>query len=147
MTLVAAVAQNAVIGRNGSLPWHIAEDLRLFRFLTRGKTLVVGRKTFQSPGFPLADRKHIVVDRNFVPTAFPDDAFVVGGAQIYRLFWPRVRRVFISLIHAEFDGDVFLPEEIFALVAGGCSNFQLVERRFYAVLPVPFTFYDFRRRD
>ncbi len=147
-TLVAAVSENGVIGRNGTLPWRIPEESRLFRRLTWGGTLVVGKKTFESSGFPLPGRRHIVVSRkNEFTLNGNENVFVIGGAEIYRLFWPKINAVYLSLIHAEYDGDVRLPDEIFTLASKKNPKFSLVERRFYAALPVPFTFFRFRRNE
>jgi dihydrofolate reductase len=147
--LVVAVGENGVIGRNGALPWHIPEELRLFRRLTWGGTLIMGRKTFESLSAPLVGRKTVVVGRRppFVsPDAVRGDekTYVVGGAEIYRLFWPRVDEMFVSLVHCRASGDVFLPEEILAVLSGS-SEFACVESRFHAVLPTPFTLLRFRR--
>ena len=146
MTLVAAASENGFIGKNGALPWRVPEELKLFRRLTWGGTVVVGRKTFEAPGFPLPGRKNVVISRMRDDSIPPENnVFVIGGAEIFRLFWPRINIAFLSLIHTEIDGDVRLPDEILHLFSKECSTFELVERRFYPALPVPFTFYRFHR--
>ena len=123
--LVVARARNGVIGRNGSLPWHLPEDLKRFKRLTLGTAMVMGRKTFDSlPGL-LPRRRHIVVtrDRNWrvdgaevahsLPDAFalaaPDDVSIIGGAEIFRLALAFADRVELTEVLAEVAGDTVMP--------------------------------------
>lgn len=121
---VVAYDRNRVMGRGGTLPWHLPEDLRHFKRLTLGKPVVMGRKTFESIGKPLRDRRNIVVTRNtayepqgaqaarsvdevFHMTADDREIAVIGGAEIFNEFAPFVDTVFATEIDAEIDGDVF----------------------------------------
>jgi dihydrofolate reductase len=124
--LVVARARNGVIGRNGTLPWHLAEDLKRFKRLTLGTAMVMGRKTFDSlPGL-LPKRRHIVITRDrgwraegtevahSLPEAFalaaPDDVSVIGGAEIFRLALLFVDRLELTEVLAEVEGDTVMPD-------------------------------------
>ncbi len=118
VTLILAAAQNGVIGKDGAIPWHISEDLKHFKNITLGKPIIMGRKTWDSlPKKPLPGRRNIVVTRQAgwqadgaeVMTlqqalAVPD-AFVIGGAEIYRAALPLARRIELTEVHRNFDGD------------------------------------------
>lgn len=123
IALVAALTRNRVIGRDGGMPWHLPADLRHFRRLTRGQTVVMGRKTYASIGRPLPDRVNIVVtrDRQFAApgcevvhsvAALLGDGrplYVIGGAELYRAFLPHADRMHLTRIHADLPGDTFFP--------------------------------------
>lgn len=138
------------MGRGGALPWHLPEDLRHFRRLTLDKPVVMGRKTFESIGKPLAKRRNIILTRN--TTYWPqgadvarsvDDVFslteqdreiaVIGGAEIFNEFAPFVDTAFVTEVDAEIDGDVYyMPPERKATreVIGSCPP---DERNAYAM--------------
>ena len=126
VSLVAAMAENRVIGRNGRLPWHLPDEIKHFKRLTVDHTVVMGRKTFEEIGRPLPNRRNVVISRNpnFHPggvTVVPDldealalgatesEVFVIGGGEIYRLALPRADRLYLTVIHAPFEGDVHFP--------------------------------------
>ena len=127
VTLVAAVAANGVIGRDGGLPWHLPDDLRHLKRLTRGHVLVMGRRTFDSIGRPLPERTTIVVTRQpdwraegvltaaGVPEALTraaeidDQVFVLGGQEIFRLAMPVADAMVISRVDARPEGDTVFP--------------------------------------
>ncbi|MFQ5703328.1 MAG: dihydrofolate reductase [Gemmatimonadales bacterium] len=126
VSLVAAMSENGVIGMKGDLPWHLPTDLARFKELTTGHTIIMGRKTFDSVGRPLPNRRTIVVtrDENFVREGVvtsnsieqaltlvdgEDEVFVVGGGEIYRLALPLVDRIYLTVVHAELEGDTFFP--------------------------------------
>jgi dihydrofolate reductase len=127
VTIVAAVAANGVIGRDGDLPWHLPEDLRHFKRLTKGHVLVMGRRTFESIGRPLPDRTTIVVTRQpdwradgvltaaGVPEALARGAevdaevFVAGGFEVFREAMPVADRMVITAVDARPDGDTVFP--------------------------------------
>jgi dihydrofolate reductase len=132
LALVAAIADNGVIGRDNRLIWRIRSDLRRFRDLTWGKPMIVGRKTHESIGKPLPGRETIVVtrDRSFTSPgvhvahdvhdaiALSDEIAerlgaseiaVAGGAEIYRETLPRAERLYLTFVHAEPEGDVVFP--------------------------------------
>jgi dihydrofolate reductase len=118
VTLILAAAENGVIGKGGAIPWHISDDLRRFKALTMDKTIVMGRKTWDSlPKKPLPGRRNIVVtwQKNWqaegaetmpLETALQQqDVFVIGGAEIYRAAMPRASRIELTEVHKAFDGD------------------------------------------
>jgi dihydrofolate reductase len=131
VSIIVAVAENGVIGRDGELPWHLSEDLRRFKRLTMGHTMVMGRRTWESIGRPLPGRRTIVVSRqpeyhvdaddvavagNFDATvkaaaaAGEDEVFVVGGAELYREALPRADRLYITRVLARVEGDTYFPQ-------------------------------------
>jgi dihydrofolate reductase len=123
ITLVLAMAENGVIGRNGAIPWRIADDMKRFKALTVGKTVVMGRKTWDSlPRKPLVDRINIVVTRQpgwsadgaVTASSFEDaldkaknaaDVMVIGGGEIYRQALARADRIELTEVHRAFEGD------------------------------------------
>jgi dihydrofolate reductase len=125
LTLVVAVADNGVIGRDGDLPWRLPEDLKHFRRLTLGNTVLMGRKTFESLGKPLEGRANWVLSRDpaYAPagaTVFRDLAaalaappqgrlIVIGGAELYRQTLPQARRLELTRVHANVAGDTHFP--------------------------------------
>ncbi|HEU5134643.1 MAG TPA: type 3 dihydrofolate reductase [Steroidobacteraceae bacterium] len=127
ITLIVAVADNGVIGRDNTLPWHLPEDLKRFKRLTMGKPMIMGRKTFDSIGKPLPGRRNIVVTRDtnyqrvgvevahgaeaaIEAAAGAPEVMVIGGADLFRLFLPRAGRIHLTRVHAEIDGDVRWPD-------------------------------------
>ncbi len=128
VTCIAAVSENGVIGRLGKLPWRLPADLRRFRSRTMGKTLVLGRRTYESLEGPLPGRRLVVLtrQRDFAahdarraatldealrPCAAEDEVMIGGGEEIYRLALPRTDRVDLTVVHAEFEGDARFPLE------------------------------------
>ncbi|MDR6601999.1 dihydrofolate reductase [Achromobacter deleyi] len=126
LTLIVAYSDNRVIGRDNALPWKLPGDLAHFKRSTLGHPIVMGRKTWDSLGRPLPGRTNIVISRNpdfiasgatVVPTLDAaiaacgdvDQAFVIGGAQIYAQALPLAQRVLATEVHAQVDGDAFFP--------------------------------------
>ena len=127
LSLIVAMSQNRVIGRAGRLPWHLPADMKWFRRKTLGHPVIMGRKSFESLDSPLPKRRNIVLTRNRAFTAAGvevvhslDDAlalvarekevFVIGGEQVYRLALARADRIYLTLIHADIEGDAHFPE-------------------------------------
>ncbi len=126
IVLVYARAANGVIGKDGDLPWRLPADLKHFKALTLGKPMIMGRKTFESlPGL-LPGRRHIVLTRDAAwsaegaeTAASLDEALalaggetiaIIGGAAVFEAFLPRADRVELTRIHADYAGDVVMPE-------------------------------------
>lgn len=128
ISIVAAVANNHVIGADNKLLWHLPADLKHFKNLTMGHTMIMGRKTFESIGKPLPGRRTIVVTRNTdfdamgceialsLKEAFNmikegEEVFVVGGAEIYQqtIDLPQTQKLYITRVFALFEGDAFFP--------------------------------------
>jgi len=128
----AAVAQNRVIGSHNALPWYIPEDLKNFKKLTMGKTVLMGKNTYDSIinrlGKPLPGRKSVVISRQMdlklpeevllfhdVPSALEalkdtDEVWVIGGGQIYSQLMDKADKLILTEVHKEVDGDVLFPE-------------------------------------
>lgn len=132
VSLIAAVADNGVIGRDNKLPWHLPGDLKYFKATTLGKPVIMGRKTWESLGRPLPGRTNIVITRQsgYAPagakvTASLDEALalaaqvalidgvdecvVIGGAEIYAQALPRCDRLYLTEVRAQVAGDAFFP--------------------------------------
>jgi len=125
VTIVVARAENGVIGRDGGLPWRLPDDLRRFKALTMGTSMVMGRRTFDSLGRPLPGRQHIVLTRDPAWRAAGADVArnvpealslareprlsVIGGAEIVRLFLAVADRIELTEVHARPAGDTMLP--------------------------------------
>jgi dihydrofolate reductase len=121
---VVAMAANRVIGANGRLPWHEPEDLKFFKKLTSGHPVIMGRKTFESIGKPLPNRRNLVLSRKWTPPAgvevvpapealsqlgLEGDVFVIGGAEVFRHLLPYCQSVVASHLHASYPGDALMP--------------------------------------
>jgi dihydrofolate reductase len=132
LTAIVAMTPDRVIGRDGGLPWHLPEDLAFFKRTTSGHPVVMGRKTYESIGRPLPRRRNIVLTRDRAWSApgievihHPDElgtlpgiggrVFVIGGAEIYAAFLPRLDDLLVSHVRAEHPGDTRFPgfEELF----------------------------------
>lgn len=126
INIIVATSKNNQIGINNKLPWHISEDLKYFRTTTSGKPVLMGRKTFESIGRPLPNRKNIVLTRdlNFAPEGVSvihsfdealtlckaeEEIFIIGGGEIYSLFLPYADYLYITLVDKVIDGDTDFP--------------------------------------
>ncbi|WP_455234718.1 type 3 dihydrofolate reductase [Thiogranum longum] len=127
VSLVVAMAENRVIGRDNELPWRLSADLQHFKALTMGKPIIMGRKTYESIGRPLPGRICIVVTRDSSYTAEGcrvahsvgqaletaagyDEVMIIGGADLYGQLLERADRLYLTLVRAEIDGDAWFPE-------------------------------------
>ena len=130
ISIIGAMGEDRVIGAGGKIPWHLPADLRHFKEVTMGHPVVMGRKTFASIGKPLPGRTNIVITRNSdyradgietapsLPAALAlaartgaDEAFILGGGEIYALALPLADTLYITAVHGSFpDGDAFFPE-------------------------------------
>lgn len=127
LSVIVAIADNGVIGGGNELLWHIPDDLKRFKRVTSGHSVIMGRKTFESIGKPLPNRRNIVVTRNLeffvvgvevassLATALEmtkneAEAFVIGGGEIYRQALPMASKLYITRVHAEYKGDTYFPE-------------------------------------
>ena len=127
LSLIVAVAQNGAIGKDNDLLWHISDDLKRFKSLTTGHPVIMGRRTFESLPFkPLPKRRNIVlshdlsfahdgvevvhsVDEIFRAIQGEEEAFVLGGAAIYKLLLPYVCRLYVTWVYRDFEADTFFP--------------------------------------
>ena len=129
VSLVVAVAENGVIGRDGGLPWRLPKDMQFFKRLTTGHTIIMGRRTWDEIRKPLPHRRNIVVTRDaerefpgaerapslaaalaLAESAGDDEVFVIGGGEIYRQAMTRADRMYLTAVHAGVDGDTRFPE-------------------------------------
>lgn len=135
LSLIVAASENNVIGKDNKLPWHLPSDLKYFRKITKGHTVVMGRKTFESIGRPLPDRRNIVISTTVKAISgcevFPSlgialeelslaheqgEVFIIGGAGIFKealmeiMSDLSVHKIYLTRVHAEVAGDVYLPE-------------------------------------
>jgi dihydrofolate reductase len=127
LSAIVAMAANRCIGKDNTLPWRLPADLKRFKQLTLGHTLIMGRKTYESIGRPLPGRTTIVVtrQRDYAPEGVrvahsleqalelargDDEVFIAGGADLYRQALERVRRLYLTRIDREYPGDTFFPE-------------------------------------
>ncbi len=123
ITAVVAMSENRVIGTKNQLPWHLPADLKHFKNITLNHTVLMGRKTYESIGKPLPNRRNIILtqDKSFkalgceivhdVQSALAfDDLYIIGGAQVFELFWPYINKLHLTLIHKNIEGDAFFPE-------------------------------------
>ena len=130
VTIVAAVARNGVIGAGGGMPWHLPDELRLFKETTLGHVLVMGRRTYESIGGPLPGRTTVVVTRNrdWAPesgevvvahgieeglqraAAIDEEVFVVGGGEVYAAAMPHTDRLLLTRVDQEPEGDTTFPD-------------------------------------
>ena len=123
---VVAIANNRVIGKDNKLPWHFSSDLKFFKQLTMGQTVIMGKKTFDSIGKPLSGRENFILSRTprqpdggtqfftSVKEALSHlktkDGFIIGGASIFKETMPLVDGIYLTRIHENFEGDTFYPE-------------------------------------
>lgn len=127
ISLLVAMDQNRVIGKDNQLPWHLPADLQYFKKVTMGKPIVMGRKTFDSIGRVLPGRENVIVTRNRAYTnsdctilhsidevkqfadASNQEVFIIGGAEIFKAILSEADRLYITKIHAQFEGDTYFP--------------------------------------
>lgn len=159
---IVAAAANDVIGVNNGLPWNIPEDMKFFRDKTKGRALIMGRKTFESVGHPLPNRLNVVVTRdpeyrheaaNVVvrpnldaaieycrsqTSVYGEEIFIIGGGEIFKESLPIVDVLYLTRIHRDYPGDIVYPKV-------PERDFDLVERRDRDE-PVPFSFLTYVRK-
>lgn len=128
---IVAMTKHHVIGRQNQLPWHLPNDLKRFKLLTTGHPIIMGRKTYESIGKPLPNRTNIILTRephfeapgcevfNNIDQALDyaanldnrgNEVFIIGGAEIYRLFLPMINYLYLTIVEADIEGDTYFPE-------------------------------------
>ena len=126
VSIIVAIGENHAIGKRNQLLWHMPNDLKHFKDITSGRTIIMGRKTFDSVGKPLPRRRNIVVTRQDITIPGcevvksiedglalckdEDEVFIGGGAEIYKLAMHLTDRSYLTIIHKSFDADTFFPE-------------------------------------
>ena len=127
VSAVVAIAENNAIGKDNQLLWHLPADLKHFKQITSGHTIIMGRKTYDSIGKPLPNRRNIVITRTAdlqIPgvevtgniedalalCANEDEVFIIGGAEIYRTTLAVTDRIYLTRVHENYEADAFFPE-------------------------------------
>lgn len=125
LSMIVAMDDNRLIGQDNQLPWRLPADLQYFKRVTMGHMVVMGRKTFESIGRALPGRRNLVLTRNEayqatgctvihtleeIDSSPEEEVFIIGGAEIFREMLPQARRLYITKIHAAFEGDAYFPE-------------------------------------
>ena len=125
LSIIVAMSKNRVIGKDNKMPWHLSNDLKNFKKITIGKTIVMGRLTYDSIGKALPERKNIVLSRNLVDsnvfifdnfeevldfTKDEDEVFIIGGQDIYSQTIDKVNKLYLTTIDANIEGDKYFPE-------------------------------------
>lgn len=126
VSAIVAIGQNNAIGKNNELLWHLPNDLKHFKDITSGHTIIMGRKTFDSVGKPLPKRRNIIITRQDI--AIPgtevvhtvnealalcegeEEVFIGGGAEIYKIAMAQTDRIYLTIVHQSFDADAYFPE-------------------------------------
>jgi dihydrofolate reductase len=132
ISIIVAIAENFAIGKNNELLFHLSNDLKHFKEITTGKTIIMGRNTLLSlPKWPLPNRRHIVItdkpddvfpgceivfsiDEAVAKVKDETEAFIIGGGMIYRQFFPLAGKLYLTVVHQPFEADVFFPEVIYS---------------------------------
>ena len=158
ISVIVAVAENGTIGDNNTLLWHITEDMKRFRQLTTGHPVVMGRKTYDSLGRPLPNRRNVVISRQDLAIEgcelvhsleealalfqAEEEVFIIGGAQIYAEAMPVADRFYLTVVEHPYEGDTAFP-------TWDPSDWHLVElERFEqgSAYPYPFRFETYERK-
>lgn len=158
ISIIAAIAENNVIGKDNDLIWHISDDLKRFKKLTSEHSIIMGRKTYESLPFkPLPNRKNIILSNkklnfegatvaNNIKDALKlckgeNEVFICGGAEIYKTFLPLANKMYLTKVHKTFEGDTFFPEVNF-------DNWKLInksEKLSDKKTGLEFTFFDYKK--
>ena len=157
ISLMAAMSQNRVIGRDQKLPWHLPQDLKRFNAMTKGHVVGMGRKTFESIGKVLPQRTNIIITRQknykveggivvdslekaLAPYRDTDEEiFILGGGEIFSQTINQADRIYLTEIKKDFDGDSFFPQI-------DPSQFQIVKKEDHSD-PMPFSYLDYARKN
>lgn len=127
ISIIVAAAENNTIGKENQLLWRLPNDLKRFKSLTTGHTVIMGRKTHESIGRALPNRRNIIVSRNpelridgcetagsleeaLNRTSGEEEVFVMGGGEIYKQIWDRGDKLYLTRVHAQIEGDTMIPE-------------------------------------
>jgi dihydrofolate reductase len=161
ISIIVAMSENKVIGINNKLPWHLSEDLKRFKTITEGHTIVMGRKTYESIGSkPLPKRLNIVLSNQELPSqpnlvvcktietalkyvegvkdTWGEEVFICGGAQIYSQTIKSADKLYLTIVHDKIEGDAFFPEF-------QSNDYTLIERIDFSD-PVSFSFLTYRKK-
>jgi len=152
ISIIAAMAENRVIGRQNKLPWDLPSEHRRFKEITMGHPIIMGRKTFESIGHPLSGRKNIIIttQQGFSPEGCvvvndlqaairdcegADEVFICGGEAVFREAMPLADKIYLTIVEEEFDGDALFPEIPDAFV-------EVERKKFDDILPYAMVRYE-----
>ncbi|MBO7134393.1 MAG: dihydrofolate reductase [Bacteroidales bacterium] len=156
ITMIVAVAENGAIGKDNNLLWHISGDLKRFKAITTGHSIIMGRKTYLSfPKRPLPDRKNIILTTS--DTVFEgaytaknieqalalcdsDEVFIIGGESIYRQFLPYTTKIYLTRVHQSYDADTFFPTL-------NMDEWETIDTEEHLDGEPPFTYITLRRKE
>ncbi|RFZ85554.1 dihydrofolate reductase [Mucilaginibacter terrenus] len=158
ISIVVAIAENHAIGKNNQLLWHMPNDLKHFKEVTSGRSIIMGRKTYESVGKPLPKRRNIIVTRQDIEIPGcevvksidegialckgEDEVFIGGGAEIYRQAMDKTDRIYLTIVHQAFEADTFFPEiDYTQWTETSRENFSADEKN-----PHPYSFIQLDRR-
>ena len=127
LSIIVAAAENDVIGGNNQLLWRLPNDMKWFKSITTGNTVIMGRKTYDSMGRALPNRRNIVISRDaslciegcevagsleqaLQLTAGEEEVFIIGGGEIYKQAWNKADKLYLTRVHTEKEGDTHIPE-------------------------------------
>ncbi len=158
LSIIVAIAKNNAIGKDNQLLWHISEDLKYFKRVTSGHSIIMGRKTYASIGKPLPNRKNVVISTTLPPTeglvlvpsiekaiietAGEEEVFVIGGGAVYHETLPLAQRLYITFVEHSYEADTFFPEIDY-------SQWKEVSREYHERgenFDFPFTFVVYERK-
>jgi len=127
ISIIVAASRNHVIGKSNQLIWHLSADLKRFKKLTTGHTIIMGRKTFESIGKPLPNRNSVIVTKQLdylvegcevvhsleealIKSNNQDEIFIIGGGSVYKEALPKADKLYMTLVHQDFEGDTYFPK-------------------------------------
>ncbi len=156
ITMIVAVAENGAIGKDNNLLWHISGDLKRFKAITTGHSIIMGRKTYLSfPKRPLPDRKNIILtsgDAIFeeaytaknieqaLALCDSDEVFIIGGESVYRQFLPYTTKIYLTRVHRSYEADTFFPTL-------NMDEWETIETEEHLNGEPPFTYITLRRKE
>ena len=156
ITMIVAVAENGAIGKDNNLLWHISGDLKRFKAITTGHSIIMGRKTYLSfPKRPLPDRKNIILTtsdtvfegaytakniKQALALCDSDEVFIIGGESIYRQFLPYTTKIYLTRVHRSYKADTFFP-------ALNMDEWETIETEEHLDGEPPFTYITLRRKE
>jgi dihydrofolate reductase len=156
--IIVAMSENRVIGNNNELIWKLSSDLKRFKELTTGHPVVMGRKTYESIGRPLPNRRNIIITRNSeyevegceVVSSLEEallltnnDCFIIGGGEIYKQSLEIADKVYLTVVHKDFEGDTSFPELNETWVSIDSKDFEADEKNEYNYSFIEYERYEF----
>jgi dihydrofolate reductase len=156
--IIVAMSDNRVIGNNNELIWKLSSDLKRFKELTTNNPVVMGRKTYESIGRPLPNRRNIIITRNLeyqvddceIVSSLEEallltnsDCFIIGGGEIYKQSLEIVDKIYLTLVHKEFEGDTKFPELNKEWIEVSRENFNSDEKNEYNYSFIEYDRYEF----